>query len=398
MVFDFAARPPEINSALMYSGPGAGPMMAAAAGWNNLAAELATAAASHESVISELSGEWMGPASSAMAAAAAPYVEWMYNAAAAAEHAASQASASAAAYQTAFATTVPPPLIVANRAQLAALVATNILGQNTPAIAATEAQYGEMWAQDAAAMYGYAASSASAASLNPLTSPTATTNPAGAGAQTAAVSTAGSQSQLSQLVSSLPSAMQSLASPGATTAASGDGLLTSSGGNGFLNDLFSSGGNIGVYNYTGAAVGFGLSGVSGGVGVAAAQSAAAAAPAAGAAAAPAALGAGMGPALAGTVAPAGAASPGGTPVLAGMAQSSSVGKLSVPATWSAATPESSAAPVTAADWHPDFDEGGGVTNVATGMPAAASTGRGGYGFSTPRYGVKPTVMPTRVLV
>jgi PPE-repeat protein len=393
MVFDFAARPPEINSALMYSGPGAGPMMAAAAGWNNLAAELTTAAASHESVIAELSGEWMGPASAAMAAAAAPYVEWMYNAAAAAEHAASQASASAAAYQTAFATTVPPPLIAANRTQLAALVATNILGQNTPAIAATEAQYGEMWAQDAAAMYGYAGSSASAGKLQPLTSPMATTNPAGAGAQTAAVSTAGSQSQLSQLVSSLQSAMQNLASPGATTAASGDGLLTSSGGNGFLNDLFSSGGNIGVYNYTGAAVGFGLSGVSGGIGAAAAQSAAAAAPAA-----PAAMGAVLGPALAGSVAPAGTASLGGTPVLAGIAQSSPVGKLSVPATWSAATPESSAAPITAADWHPDFDEGGGVTNVATGMPAVSSTGRGGYGFSTPRYGVKPTVMPTKVLV
>jgi PPE-repeat protein len=397
MVFDFAARPPEINSGLMYSGPGAGPMMAAAAGWNNLAAELATAAASHESVISELSGEWMGPASSAMAAAAAPYVEWMYNAAAAAEHAASQASASAAAYQAAFAMTVPPALIAANRAQLAALVATNILGQNTPAILATEAQYGEMWAQDAAAMYGYAGSSASAASLNPLTSPVATTNPAGAGAQTAAVSTAGSQSQLSQLVSSLPSAMQSLASPGATTASSGYGLLTSSGGDGFLNDLFSSGGNIGMYNYTGAAVGFGLSGVSGGVGLAGAQSSAAAGPAAGAAAPPA-FGIGLEGALAGTVTPAGSASLGGTPVLAGMAQSSSVGGLSVPATWSAATPESSAAPVTAADWNADFDEGGGVTNVATGMPAAASTGRGGYGFSTPRYGVKPTVMPTRVLV
>jgi PPE-repeat protein len=397
MVFDFAARPPEINSALMYSGPGAGPMMAAAAGWNNLAAELATAAASHESVISELSGEWLGPASSAMAAAAAPYVEWMYNTAAAAEHAATQASASAAAFQTAYAMTVPPPLIAENRAQLAALVATNILGQNTPAIAATEAQYGEMWAQDAAAMYGYAGSSARAASLNPLTSSTATTNPGGAGAQTAAVSTAGSQSQLSQLVSGLPSAMQSLASPGATTAASGDGLLTSSGGEGFLNDLFSSGGNIGVYNYTGAAVGFGLSGVSGGVGAAAAQSAAAAAPAA-AAAAPSALGVGLQEALAGSVAPAGTASLGGTPVLAGVAQSSSVGGLSVPATWSAATPESSAAPITAADWNGDFDEGGGVTNVATGMPAVTSSGRGGHGFSTPRYGVKPTVMPTKVLV
>jgi PPE-repeat protein len=392
MVFDFAARPPEVNSALMYSGPGAGPMMAAAAGWNNLAAELATAAASHESVIAELSGEWMGPASSAMAAAAAPYVEWMYNVAAAAEHAASQASASAAAYQTAFATTVPPPLIAANRTQLAALVATNILGQNTPAILATEAQYGEMWAQDAAAMYGYAASSASAASLNPLTSPTATTNPGGAGAQTAAVSSAGSQSQLSQLVSSLPSAMQSLASPAASSTPTVDGIPYT--GNGFLNDLGTSGGNIGMYNYAGAGIGFGLSGVSGGVGLAAMQSSAAAAAPAAAAAAPAAVG----PALAGSVAPAGTASLAGTPVLASVGQASTVGRISVPASWSAATPESSAAPVTAADWHPDFDEGGGVTNVATGMPAVSSTGRGGYGFSTPRYGVKPTVMPTKVLV
>jgi PPE-repeat protein len=396
MVFDFAARPPEINSALMYSGPGAGPMMAAAAGWSNLAAELTTAAASHESVIAELSGEWMGPASSAMAAAAAPYVEWMYNTAAAAEHAATQASASAAAYQTAFAMTVPPPLIAANRAQLAALVATNILGQNTPAIAATEAQYGEMWAQDAAAMYGYAGNSASAASLNPLTSPTATTNPAGAGAQTAAVSTAGSQSQLSQLVSSLPSAMQSLASPSATSSSTSGITYT---GNGFLNDLGTSGGNIGIYNYTGAAVGFGASSITGGLSLAATQvSSAAAAPAAGAAAVPPALGIGLEGALAGAVAPAGTASLGGTPVLAGMAQSSTVGGLSVPATWSAATPEPTAAPVTAADWHADYDEGGGVTNVTTGMPAVSSTGRGGYGFSTPRYGVKPQVMPTKVLV
>ena len=46
--------------------------------------------------------------------------------------------------------TVPPAVVAANRAQLATLVATNVFGQNTPAIAATEAQYAEMWAQDAA--------------------------------------------------------------------------------------------------------------------------------------------------------------------------------------------------------------------------------------------------------
>jgi PPE-repeat protein len=67
--------------------------------------------------------------------------------------------------------TVPPPVIAANRALLAALVATNIVGQNTPAIATTEAQYAEMWAQDASAMYGYAGSSAAATQLTPFTSP-----------------------------------------------------------------------------------------------------------------------------------------------------------------------------------------------------------------------------------
>lgn len=48
-----------------------------------------------------------------------------------------------------------PPVVATNRAQLAGLVATNFLGENTPAIAATEAQYQEMWAQDVAAMSGY---------------------------------------------------------------------------------------------------------------------------------------------------------------------------------------------------------------------------------------------------
>jgi hypothetical protein len=45
-----------------------------------------------------------------------------------------------------------PGAVTANRVTLAALVATNFLGQNTPALAAAEAQYAEMWAQDVAAM------------------------------------------------------------------------------------------------------------------------------------------------------------------------------------------------------------------------------------------------------
>ena len=89
--------------------------------------------------------------------------------------------------------TVPPPVIVANRVLLMTLIATNFFGQNTPAIMATEAQYMEMWAQDAAAMYGYAASSAAATLLTPYQPPPNTTTPEGVLNQGLAVAQAAAQ-------------------------------------------------------------------------------------------------------------------------------------------------------------------------------------------------------------
>ncbi|MGH3551090.1 MAG: PPE family protein [Mycobacterium sp.] len=222
----YGALPPEITSGKMYSGPGSGSMVAAAAVWDGLAAELRSAADSYGSIIAGLTnGSWLGPSSVSMAAAAAPYAAWMSATAAQAEQTASQARAAAAAYETAFAAVVPPPVITANRSQLASLVATNIFGQNTAAIAATEAQYGEMWAQDAAAMYGYAVQSAAASRVTPFAAAPATTNPGGlagqlaATAQTAATSVGTSaQTQLSQFVSAVPTALQSLASTAAPAA------------------------------------------------------------------------------------------------------------------------------------------------------------------------------------
>ena len=85
---DFGALPPEINSGRMYTGPGAGTMMAAATAWNTLAAELSSMAAGYESVITELTGEqWLGPASASMTAAVQPYVAWINLTAAHAQHA-----------------------------------------------------------------------------------------------------------------------------------------------------------------------------------------------------------------------------------------------------------------------------------------------------------------------
>jgi PPE-repeat protein len=206
---DFAMLPPEVNSGRMYAGPGTGPMLAAAAAWDGLAAELQSTAASYRSVISELTdGPWLGASSASMAAATAPYLGWMTTAGGQAEHTAMQAKAAAAAYETAFAMTVPPAVIAANRSLLMALIATNVFGQNTAAIAANETDYAEMWAQDTAAMYGYAGSSATATTLAPFTSPPPTTNPAGQGAAAAqsVVSTG------SRVINALPQALQGLAS------------------------------------------------------------------------------------------------------------------------------------------------------------------------------------------
>ena len=142
---DFGALPPEVNSGRMYLGPGPASLLAASAGWESLAAELNTAASGYHLVITSLTDEaWMGPTSMSMAAAVTPYVSWMRATAIQCEQAATQATAAAAAYETAYTMTVPPPLIAANRAQLMALIATNFLGQNTPAIMATEAEYSQM--------------------------------------------------------------------------------------------------------------------------------------------------------------------------------------------------------------------------------------------------------------
>ncbi len=190
-MIDFAALPPEINSARMYSGPGSAPMLAAAAAWKAMAAEMRSTAASYGSVLSELTSEsWLGSSAMSMAAAAAPYLEWMSTTATRAEQAGTQAQSAATAYESAFTMTVPPPVIAANRAQLAALVATNVFGQNTPAIAATEAYCAEMWAQDATAMNGYASASDVASELTPLSPPQSSTNPDGVTNQANAVAQA----------------------------------------------------------------------------------------------------------------------------------------------------------------------------------------------------------------
>ncbi|HEY1842900.1 MAG TPA: PPE family protein [Mycobacterium sp.] len=192
----FMMFPPEINSSLMYSGAGSGPLMAAASAWDELAADLETTAASYQTVLTQLTGTtWLGPSSARMAASTSPFVDWLAGTAGQAAQTSAQARLAAASYESAFASTVPPAVIAANRALLAALVATNFLGQNTPAIAATEAHYMEMWFQDGMTMDTYATISQQAVVLPQHTpAPTASDGGTSANAAAAAQSTANSAS------------------------------------------------------------------------------------------------------------------------------------------------------------------------------------------------------------
>ena len=292
-----------------------------------------------------------------------------------------------------------------------ALIATNILGQNTPAIAANEAQYAEMWAQDAMAMYGYAGSSADATQLSLFTQPQQTTSPSGVTAQSAAVAQAATapagtqQSTLSQLISTVPNALQGLASPSSLSSPSGlGGILEGLGSGlnplapgsadattgplGLLNAVFgqdTAGGALlnstlgntifasGFYAPSNT-IGPFMSFLSGG----------AAANAAGDALEDIAAGP-LGDALA---SPLGTIGSIGNSVSAGLGHAAVVGPLSVPPSWTAAVPLHS----------PLASTLGGTPMVAPppavaagmpGMPLGNMAGQG-FGRAIPQYGFRPT--------
>jgi PPE-repeat protein len=398
MVLDFAALPPEINSGLMYAGAGSGPLMAAATAWSNLAAELSTTASSWESIVGTLTGEqWTGAGSAAAAAAAEPYISWLTTTSAAAEQAGAQASTAAAAYEAAFAGTVPPPVIAANRAQLAALVATNFLGINTPAIMATEALYMEMWVQDALTMYTYAASAAASSVLQPLTPASPTASPAAAATQGAAVSTALASAQSNSAATGLGGLLANFGTESFgteiwnafSTAFPGPAEVLNA-ADGFFGTLFNFN-LVQQFGVTAAwfvgnaiptAVSYGHT--IGAIPAVPWSTVDSVTPLAGGA----------------TIGEGSLVSSVGGGMSAGMAEASTVGGLSVPASWSSAAPAtlaSSTAPLEGSGWTAAAE----AEPVAAmpGMPGMAGAAKGAAAYGAgPRYGFKPIVMPKQVVV
>jgi PPE-repeat protein len=117
-------------------------------------------------------------------------VTWLRATAQQTQQAAASAQTAAAAFSSVQAAVVPISVVAANRTRLAQLLATNGFGRNLPAIAATEAAYQTMWANNSAAMSRYQATSAQASALPQFSSPTSATNPNGLSTKAAASSAA----------------------------------------------------------------------------------------------------------------------------------------------------------------------------------------------------------------
>jgi len=356
---------PEVISTQMYTGPGAGPLLAAASAWEQVGAQLAASATAFQSQIAALvGGPWRGPSSVSMAAAVTPYVHWMTTTAAQAAQTAAQATAAAAAYEAAFAAVVPPPVIAANRAELASLVATNVLGQNMAAIAAADAAYEAMWAQDVAAMIDYAASAAPAARLTPFRPPPRSGNaaPGSASAALTAPVTAARSAVPSALAATPDNPLSSLASAWQSLF----GELSSSSRVGTLTNVAMSAANFGMVEFKVASH-----------------------PAVGLLPLPkAGLGAGLGETTpvhpGGLMRQTGAAT--APPVSAGLGRAPAVGALSVPPSWASATPAirlvAAEAGGSGAAAVPAAGAPGGWVNPA----ALGSLTGGAVGTSAPRMG------------
>ncbi|MGV0045408.1 PPE family protein [Mycobacterium colombiense] len=395
-MIDFGALSPEINSTRMYAGPGPLSLIAAAVAWDGLAAELHAASSCYRTVIAGLTSQrWLGPSSLAMASAFAPYMAWTAGAAARAAESAGQARLAVEVYEAAFAMTVPPPAVAANRAQLAVLVATNFFGQNAAAIAATEAEYGEMWAQDAAAMYEYAAGSAAACSVTQFNPAPHVTNESGMAQQAAVVGQVTSQTEqanLAHVVSNVPTALHQLSSPmtsGTSTltqtvngVVNGTTTTTDSATSSAISNLMSQLPNTAAtYFMAGATPLYGMSSILGmaqtaqGLAKAASDGAMAVA---GTAASGVASAASTGAGALGSL---------GSGVFGSLGSAASLGPLAVPASWTSVIPAANSA-VSAL---PAINLAGAnmPPSVMGSLPRLAAASGKTLG---PRYGVIPTVM------
>jgi PPE-repeat protein len=233
MVAQYWGLQPEINAIRLTTGPGAAAMAPVIAGYQTAGiTHLQQGAQMLQTAAVTAVGSWQGQGGTAMMAAAVPKSEWQIEAGAHAEKASALIGEAAGAHTMAVAATIPHPVCIANRIREATLQATNIIGQNTPAIAEADVEYGEYWAQNATAMTGYATAATGIASglSIPLRPPMVTgANPAGLAAGMAGMGAEGVQAGVQAGMQGLSAPLQaagqavSSAAPAALSAATNAG-------------------------------------------------------------------------------------------------------------------------------------------------------------------------------
>ncbi|KBO33252.1 PPE family protein PPE57 [Mycobacterium tuberculosis TB_RSA25] len=147
--------PAEYISNIIYEGPGADSLSAAAEQLRLMYNSANMTAKSLTDRLGELHENWKGSSSDLLADAVERYLQWLSKHSSQLKHAAWVINGLANAYNDTRRKVVPPEEIAANREERRRLIASNVAGVNAPAIADLDAQYDQYRARNVAVMNAY---------------------------------------------------------------------------------------------------------------------------------------------------------------------------------------------------------------------------------------------------
>ncbi|KCL34539.1 PPE family protein PPE57 [Mycobacterium tuberculosis TB_RSA165] len=152
----FTLIPAEYISNLIYEGPGADSLFLASQQLRELAFSADTTADSLNDTLFDLDDTWKGGSSAFMTDAALRYLKWLSKHSSQLWQTANTIHHLANAYNDTRRKVVPPAAIENNREEVRRLIASNVAGVNTPAIADLDAQYEQYRDTNVQAMNLYA--------------------------------------------------------------------------------------------------------------------------------------------------------------------------------------------------------------------------------------------------